>query len=759
MKELHIKLSKSETEKYQAEIVAPPLGADGFDLPTNPGWPCILELPPPISGKRTLTDFQGYLLSLRQNESFNELTSIGAYLHNFLFGPSKNRNVLHTYWLECLKKSRRDGGMRTILQLDSPALIGVPWELWSNGGRYFALLREAYPFTLVRTAWEADDLAKDPVPLPNCKTLEPLKVLLLISHSPDDESIKGPDEALGVDHALFELLPWMVDLHVLICPTTDEIQYWCEKWDPHVLHFVGHGGATAAGDPYLQLYEHGQPDAKLINQDAMINLFRSHVPRLVILNACRSGQVGNADMNLTAAKASQSFCERLIQEGVRAVIAMQADIKGEDAITLMHNFYRELAAGRSIDEALTTARSLSFGQVLNTRKWAWALPALYLAKGVRAEDILLLDDAEAKPKVFPSSANNQHDIDHHQLPLPLSMGVKIHVGRENEQLLLGKTVLAPDLSTIPPITLLHGVEEVGKTVMLCWLSEGCARRRRPFIYADFGWETLNYWDVLRLIRDGRLTKVDGVTLCNNLDADMIFNTFNYTLNCKSIKGYVIEHSNAPNSSTAVKDLAPESDLTTAMGEHGTVLHDENLLDTITNAFWNDLARAAEPNGLVIFLDHIEKMFPGTVSDMQKYLIERVLNQGNSKVRLVIAVRDSDPFNERLFGRNDLGQAWDFLAQKDSSQVQEVKFEGLPHEQLLWLAKVWARRYFISCSGSTPIKKMLAMRNNIRLQPRDVDAYATLQVDSYGEAKIPIPPGSLIRRLLDTVAIEAWLSTL
>ena len=759
MKELHIKLSGSETGDYQAEIIAPPLGAEGFDLPTSLDWPCTLELPAPISGKSMLTDFQGYLLSLKQNESFNELKPIGAYLHNFLFGPSKNRNALYTYWLDCFKKSREDGGMRTVLELDSPALIGVPWELWNSDGRYFALLREAYPFTLVRAAWKADDLAKESVPLADCKTLEPLRVLLLISHScADDKLIQGPDEALGVDRALFKLLPWMVDLHVLTRPTTDEIQYWCEKWEPHVFHFVGHGGVTATGDPYLKLYERGKSGATLIDQDAMINLFGAKVPRLVVLNACRSGQVGDAGANANAAKATQSFSERLIQEGVLAVIAMQADIKGEDAIKLMRKFYEGLSDGQSIDEALTTARDLSFGQVLNTRKWAWALPALYLAKGVCAEDILLLDDAEAKPKVFPNSANNQYDIANNQHLLPLSMGVKIHVGRENEQLMLGKMLLAPDLSNIPPIMLLHGVEDVGKTVMLCWLSEGCARRRRPFIYADFGRTTLKYWDVLRLIRDGHLATVNGVTLCNNLDTDMIFNTFNYTLNCKSIKDYAIEHPNVPDSSTAVKDLAPESDPTTKMEELGTVLYDENPLDTITNAFWNDLTRAAEPNGLIIFLDHNENMFPGTVNDMQKYFIERVLTPGNCRVRLVITVRDSDPFDEQLLGRNDLGQAWDFLAQKDSSQVQKVKFEGLPPEQLHWLAKVWARRYFICCCDSTPIKNVLATHNIVHLQPQDVDAYVTRQVDSY-LGKTLIAPGSLIKRLLDRKAIKVWLSTL
>src|SRR5947207_11965775 len=98
MKELHIKLSELQNGKFQAEIIAPPPDADSFDLPIN--CVCTLELPPPLpEDGLALPDFQSYLLDLKQHDT-NRLEDIGAYLHDFLFGPTDNRSVLYDYWSE-----------------------------------------------------------------------------------------------------------------------------------------------------------------------------------------------------------------------------------------------------------------------------------------------------------------------------------------------------------------------------------------------------------------------------------------------------------------------------------------------------------------------------------------------------------------------------------------------------------------------------------------------------------------------------------
>jgi hypothetical protein len=142
--------------------------------------------------------------------------------------------------------------------------------------------------------------------------------------------------------------------------------------------------------------------------------------------------------------------------------------------------------------------------------------------------------------------------------------------------------------------LLHGVPEIGTSTMLYWLAENCARQSRPFIYADFLHKPLDYWDVLRLIRDGRLkTKANGVKLRNQLNPEVDFNKFNYILNRKFIANYAVDHPQEPNATDAVKDEAPESNLIAGLETKGTVQSDENLLQTITDAFWSSLTQVAE----------------------------------------------------------------------------------------------------------------------------------------------------------------------
>jgi hypothetical protein len=736
MQDLHIRLYEQKG-KFLAEIVESPSGSDSFARPDNPQeWPCPLVLPKKLESGHGLEDFQGALLELKQGEAVNELQAIGNYLYHFLFGPKGKENVLYKYWLESFKQSQQADGMRTVLHLDSDRLLGVPWELiCDDNGRYLAALPNPKPHSLIRSRWKADGLSMAPVALP--KSLEPLRALVVICHAPDDDVlIKGPDEALRVDSALFELLPWKVDLRVLVRPTFKEVREWCNLWQPHVFHYVGHGGDSDTG-PYLQFYEPGQVDTIPLDAAAMANFFTGGAPRLVVLNACRSGQIGGEEISASAsAKANQSLCKVLIEGGTLAVIAMQADIEGQAAAKLLGEFYRSLAHGAALDLALTAARQSYFGEAgLGTKKWDWALPALYLSEGAKAEEVLLLDQNGLAPKVFPPE--NQD----------LQLLVKIQVGRDREQMALERALLRADLNSVAPVTLLYGEPEMGKSTLLYWLSEGCARRGRQFIYADFRDNILDYLDALRLIRDGRLeTKISGgVILQNNLNSDLIFNFFNYTLNSKLVKGYANKHRTAPGPETPVADEAWDKKLNLELGKLGTVRSKENPLETINEAFWSGLVRAAEPNGLIIFLDHIYKTYDA-INQLKTYLVERVLNPDKypnaRKVRLVLAVRERTP------EMANLERPWDYLLANPKVVVQHLG--GFQPAELSWLARVWARRYFLSHS---PIEF-----KDKHLTPEKVDEYVSgLLNPNY--LKRAQRPGRLISDLLNDNNIEDWLYNL
>jgi hypothetical protein len=764
MKEFHIKLSEPEAPQgpYQAEILPPSAGTEGFALPKNPI--CQLSLPDPLPGGLALQGFQKYLLNLEQ-QAANQLDNIGTYLFNFLFGPPASRNMLYDYWKECYASTSEQAntdaswGMRTVLHLTSPLLVSVPWELCHENGDYLVVLPDP-PHALIRSGWEASGIGTLPAaPLPKPPTTEALRVLLTICHSKDDDALMGPDEALYVDAALFNQLPWMVDLHIMIRPSLEELQTHCREWEPHILHFVGHGGVSN-GQPYLLCYEKEQSTGIQLSPNSLISVFERTVPRLVILNACRSGQVQDPlvpNARVNAAYATHSFSERLIRKGVLAIIAMQADITGKDAVALMGQFYSKLAQGSPVDRALTMARhsrytKSGFGTQSN---WSWALPALYVAKKVRTEDVLLLnnnDEDKNEPLVLPPiSVLDKYDN------LPLSMSVKIHIGREEDELQLAKQVLAPGSS---PITVIHGIEDVGKSTVLYWLAECCARRGLHFIYADFGRIALDYWDVLRLIRDGRLeTKLAGIQLNNHLQPNVIFNTFNYTLNCKCVPDYALHHSQKPDLADEISDEAPAGNLTQILEQLGMSHAEEDAVATITNAFIDGLKRAADPNGLVIFLDHIERMAPVIMKTMQKYLIAKIPKIAGNPIRLVLAVQDPDPFRPLSTSHLSWEEVSQFV-QTNGNRVFQQTFHGFTYEQSLWLARIWARRYFISCKHEKFLRlKQLVFQNapiQSTLRPEDVDNYVQDRI-RYGRPAVL--PKRFIGDLLNMDNLHDWLDSM
>jgi CHAT domain-containing protein len=79
-------------------------------------------------------------------------------------------------------------------------------------------------------------------------------------------------------------------------------------------------------------------------------LIRSRaIPRLVFLHLCESATVDS-----TANFAG--LAPQLIQAGVQAVVAMQYPITNRAAISFSRGFYRELAKGRAVDEAVQEGR-------------------------------------------------------------------------------------------------------------------------------------------------------------------------------------------------------------------------------------------------------------------------------------------------------------------------------------------------------------------------------------------------------------------
>src|SRR5262249_17601144 len=124
-------------------------------------------------------------------------------------------------------------------------------------------------------------------------------------------------------------------------------------------------------------------DRDPVRADDLGNLLaRYHIP-LVILEACRSSEVGDV--------AFRAVAPRLIEAGVGSVIAMSYAVHVEAAKILIERFYRELARGRSIGQAMESGRGALMAQRDRWLQYSpqsqsvqlqdWFLPQLYQRGG------------------------------------------------------------------------------------------------------------------------------------------------------------------------------------------------------------------------------------------------------------------------------------------------------------------------------------------------------------------------------------------
>lgn len=141
----------------------------------------------------------------------------------------------------------------------------------------------------------------------------------------------------------------------------------------HILHFMGHGKFDEESSEGALVFERcdgtGQPfEGRRLAQ--LLHDFESL--RLVVLNACHTAEaVGTHGPNPFAGAASA-----LVMGGVPAVVAMSGPVSDLAAVAFSCTFYQRLAAGDSIEAAVTEGRLAI--QRAEPGDGAWATPTLFL---------------------------------------------------------------------------------------------------------------------------------------------------------------------------------------------------------------------------------------------------------------------------------------------------------------------------------------------------------------------------------------------
>jgi tetratricopeptide (TPR) repeat protein len=305
----------------------------------------------------------------------------GQRLYTYLFGKGKQlRSFLKN------NPDYRQAHLVLSLHPDVASLWRLPWEYLHDGDKFVCLDGESrYSIALRLSRLPADLLELSPR-----ATRLPLRVLFVIA-APDDQ------KALDVERELTVMQDALED-HIragnLVMDVLDEatllaLQSACGRqhqgaghW--HVIHYIGHGTYSHKQQRGFLCFEKPNGETDLLEALHLRSILDGSAPRLWVISACQSAQIGVLD-------AFDNVATGLLQFGAPAVLTVPTSLTDDSAIELAHTFYGHLAAGRRPIESLYQARlalsQLDADRPVERRRFDWGVPALYL----RAHTMQLVD--------------------------------------------------------------------------------------------------------------------------------------------------------------------------------------------------------------------------------------------------------------------------------------------------------------------------------------------------------------------------------
>lgn len=283
---------------------------------------------------------------------------LGSQLRQFLF-PAK---VLDLYNLSLAKvQVENRKGLRIRLRIDqnAPELSKIPWE-YCFDDKSFLALNEETPFVRYIETTERPE----PITTP-----EKVRILVVMAGPTGWPELNSEAEENWINESLSILKQaGRVEVQVLSHATRGDLRRQFRRYDPHILHFIGHGKLLDGGEGALVL-EDGQGNASTVSAKDMHLLLQSSEIKLVILSACQTADHGTG-------AAIMGVAPRLIWAGVPAAIAMQFKIPDKTAIGFTRDLYEFLADGDPLDTAVTEARLGAYFD--NEDKVFWAIPVLFM---------------------------------------------------------------------------------------------------------------------------------------------------------------------------------------------------------------------------------------------------------------------------------------------------------------------------------------------------------------------------------------------
>jgi hypothetical protein len=573
---------------------------DGIDVPEDLGLtPAELD-----SNGTAIDPASARRIFLDSTASEGDLAAVGRYLFRQLDRCAP--------WRALWERDPLIGNeeLLTVLDIDSPELQSLPWELARAGAKSIFLSPEL-PMVRGKINYTYDR------PVPRW----PFKVLVVVGCEPT-AAIGWQLEVAAIEAAL-RGLGHQAEPHVLERPSQAELVAYCTRFRPHVLHFIGHGDAA------LLCWSSAEQQLWSWTVDAIVNQLGKATPPLVFLNACRSAAVSPGEAQAGVFSIASAF----LLAGARGVIGMQGDIPGSVAAVFSDAFYREIARHTALDVAVSAGRRAAH---MSSPRRDWALPTISLA--VLPGRVLPIDWS-----ISPMFTPPLRDA-------PEFVLIQRFVDRRDQR---GKLRLRLDTGETPAIDsdeatkaepgsphllVVRGDPGVGKTMLVYWSLAHCAQRGYLHAYVDLkDADPVQRPDVLallRLIRDGKKKLPHEVDEPSPLRTSLrvrkqSFDKFNRDL------GWILQGRQPP-----VEDpVAPEED------PMGPLDWDKALREpvhAIFTSFRAALARAAADGPLVLAIDHFARTCTdGTQQYLRPQLFDAVSAGAIAGVRMILIVTPTE----------------------------------------------------------------------------------------------------------------------
>jgi hypothetical protein len=274
----------------------------------------------------------------------DEIRVLGQLLHRCLFPEQV------WPWVQ----ASLDGARPVRLSLSFPAegaysrLAAVPWEFLhtpERSGRGGFFLAHERGVVLSRYIPLESGIAA------NLRTESAVRVLVVVSR-PDDPRL-GEVESASVVEAIRGLDPVRYVVSVCENPTFGDLRDVLDQVHPHLLHFMGHGRFDPdRGQGSLALPQRDGGTDWLDDRRLAVLLRRSlPVPRVVVLHSCEGARTDYAE-------SFAGLAPQLVRSGVQCVVAMQYPVTNDTASDFSTSFYRQVARGIPLDEAVQECRWL-----------------------------------------------------------------------------------------------------------------------------------------------------------------------------------------------------------------------------------------------------------------------------------------------------------------------------------------------------------------------------------------------------------------